>query len=461
MPVLDDLPRLLLDSAGSASIPWRVRPWVERALLAVSYTNASPPRFDLQRRPVRAVLLFGGDIALHKVKKGDAPEAVLRHLGPVFEGADLKSLNLETVLTRHAEPSGQIGAFLRAIPESIGCLQFLDVGVVSCANNHVLDYGGDGLAESITHLRGARMHPLGITEDPSQGTGDSAPAVVTVRDLRVGLLAATDHFGGIPARHGPSPVWLDAERMVHDVARLRQACDIVVVQLHWGYEWSMYPMRWHRDLARRYAEAGAHLVICHHAHVVMGVEVWKGSIIAHGLGNFWFGRSRRPRHPLGHHGILIRLSVDRDGVIGAEVIPVWTDRDGVLHGAAAEGGDACPGFDRLCRDLANDSYLGLVQASRIAHETATLAQDIRARARRSDVNGLLERRAFLEAPRQAWLLDEAVDADDSDLRRLGEALATFRSLSEEALHQLRIPAFPESAKIGRWLDSRSVAGRLP
>src|SRR5262245_60332938 len=248
MSVLEDLPRLLLDSAGSAFVPWRLKPWVERALIGVSYSNAAPLRFDLQRRPAQAVLLFGGDIALHRVKERDAPEATLRHLGPVIEGADLKSLNLGTVLTRHAEPSGQIGTFLRAIPESIGWLQFLDVGVVSCANNHALDYGGHGLAESIAHLRDARVHPLGINEDPSQCTGHSVPVVLPVRGLRVGLLAATDHFGGIPARHGPSPVWHDAERMVHDVAQLRRACDVVVVQLHWGYERSMYPLRWHRDL---------------------------------------------------------------------------------------------------------------------------------------------------------------------------------------------------------------------
>jgi poly-gamma-glutamate synthesis protein (capsule biosynthesis protein) len=113
----------------------------------------------------------------------------------------------------------------------------------------------------------------------------------------------------------------------------------VVVQLHWGYEWSMYPLRSQRDLARSYVEAGAHLVVCHHAHVPMGVEVWRDGAIAHGLGNLHFGGSKSGHHPFRHASFVLRAGLSRSGITDLEVIPVATDeagRTGPASGRQAE-----------------------------------------------------------------------------------------------------------------------------
>ena len=456
--LLEGLPHFLWGRPWSRVIPGRLRYRLERLAATRFYRRLPPPHLRIRAGSGAARLVITGDLSLHRWTAAESPARVFQAVRRVFAAADLSVVNLESVLTSCHEPSGRIGAFLKAAPGAIECLSFLGVGAATSANNHALDFGAAGLAECGGILRRAGIEWFGIEED---GAGDSIPGAFTreVNGVVIGFLAATDHFGGVPSQARPTPVWVEPSQLRRHLRILRALCHVVVVQLHWGYEYVMYPLRWHRDLARQLVDEGADLVCCHHAHVVMGVEQWGRGVIAHGLGNFYFGPRRpdHPRHPLGRFGILLDASVDRAGLVSCDVISVRTDEAGVVQRET----EACPGFHRICARLTEDAFLERHEDAQIGAALAQMTLDLRSRIASADVAGLLERRVFFSAPRQRWLLDRAQQSDSPARRRIGGWLREFRSLPAEAVQQLAIPRMPHIGSLPRWLDTRFQPGRWP
>jgi hypothetical protein len=78
-----------------------------------------------------------------------------------------------------------------------------------------------------------------VRDDPSSATllfaGDfGLHRWRAVKGVKIGPIAATDHWGGVPTGEPPAPVWLDPEQLRDCVRSLKSVCDVVVVQLHWG-----------------------------------------------------------------------------------------------------------------------------------------------------------------------------------------------------------------------------------
>jgi len=452
---LEALPTLLLGRRWSNRIPWRVHGFLDRRATTGLYRRAPVERMVVDERPSRATLLFSGDLALHRWPEGQAPERVFGTVKAEFEQADLRVVNLESVLTAVQEPSGIIGVFLRSSPENIEVLEYLDVNVAGVANNHALDFGTSALAEERRHLQDHGIDVLGLA-DGSRPDEVEGSVVRVVNGLRVGIVSATDHFGGIPAKSGVMPVWVDPGGLEDAVRRLRSACDIVAVVLHWGYEYVMYPLLWHRDVARRLVEVGADVVCCHHAHVVMGAELWGNGVIAHGLGNFFMGGSSQS-HPLRPFGLLLKVEVDQAGLVGAEVVPVRADPSGTVHRERM----APPGYQRICRGLGNDVFLKRVENTRIAHELGVIASGVKRFLVEGDEARLMERKAFLQAPREQWLLRAGESAGSRDQQTIAAWLRRFSQLSSESVRRLKIPEVPSVSGLEAAQDSRRLAGRLP
>lgn len=453
--MVEELPQLVLGRQWSRWLPATVRSGIERLVRKTAYRRMPPPSFLLRPDPPVASLLFAGDLALHRWSANESPARVFQNVRPLFDEASFRVVNLETVLTDHAEPAGRIGSFLRAAPASVSCLNYLRADAALCANNHALDFGARGLSESVEVLSRAGIASCGL-HDPQARDQVPGAVVQVVKGLSIGMVAATDHFGGFPPSSGLSPVWATPGAVTASIRALRAQCDIVIAQLHWGYEYVMYPLRWHRDLARQLIEEGADIVCCHHAHVVMGVERWGRGVIAHGLGNFYFG-SRAPRHPFGRHGVLLRASVDGRGLIEADVIPVRTDNTGAVHLEDR----ACPGFHRLCGGLGDDNLLRRIEDRRVAHELAWILRDLQERMGHSDGPGLCERQQYLAAPRHEWLLGAAEASADPQWQDLGSWLRSFRDMAPEAVGECAFSAPPALDRSAWHADPRGLPGRWP
>jgi poly-gamma-glutamate capsule biosynthesis protein CapA/YwtB (metallophosphatase superfamily) len=113
----------------------------------------------------------------------------------------------------------------------------------------------------------------------------------------------------------PGVAWGDPEEITADVRAAHQEADLVIVILHSGYEYVLQPSPPQVAAARAAIDAGAALVIGHHAHILQGIEFYNGGVIAYGLGNFAFEIDGDPETAILHAWL------DRHGVRQLEIVP--------------------------------------------------------------------------------------------------------------------------------------------
>jgi poly-gamma-glutamate synthesis protein (capsule biosynthesis protein) len=189
------------------------------------------------------------------------------------------------------------------------------------ANNHGLDYGVEGLRDSLAAARRYRFPVVGIGLDAAQAY---RPFRRTIHGQRIAVIGATqvldDHL--ISAwTAGPSKPGLasakDVPRLVQAVRDARRTSDTVVVFLHWGIELEQCPSPAQRALAKRLVAAGADVIVGGHAHRVQGAGRMGSALVDYGLGNFvWYGTSELSTQT----GVLL-VTIEGRRVLGYRWVP--------------------------------------------------------------------------------------------------------------------------------------------
>ena len=269
------------------------------------------------REPVAPITLaFGGDT--HTT--GSAAVVGTDGLGPAAEllrAADVSVVNLETaiVTSPDARPAPKRYTF-STDPSTLEVLAADGIDAVSMANNHGMDFGEQGLADSLQAADAATgVAVLGIGDDLDEAL---APFVTEVGGRTVGVLAANDVLDSFavdtwPATAG-SPGMASTKgdgeaRVLEAVRELDAAVDVAVVVMHWGVEREVCPTARQQDLASALVAAGADVVVGSHAHVVQPVTTLDGATVAFGLGNFGWYTNRAPSNRTG----VLTVTVQPDG----------------------------------------------------------------------------------------------------------------------------------------------------
>ena len=204
-------------------------------------------------------------------------------------------VNLETAITQGREPWLAKGIHYRMSPANVAVLTAARLDVCSLANNHVLDWGPEGLEETLDTLAEAGIAVAGAGRDVARA---KAPAVIPMPSGRVLVFGSGARSSGIPAqwratedRAGvdllPEPPSHAVAEMAIRVRTRRQPGDLVVASIHWGGNWGHDVPADERELAHRLLdEAGVHVVQGHSSHHVKAIEVHQGRLILHGCGDF-------------------------------------------------------------------------------------------------------------------------------------------------------------------------------
>lgn len=296
--------------------------------------------------PVR--LNFVGDMML--ARRYENPGGIIDTLGPrgVFDSikpylgdaADITVGNLECPLadtgTRH--PTKPI--VFRGRPSNVAGFVHAGIDVVSLANNHILDYGEPALEQTRRVLDSSGIRHSGAGRDAYEA---HRPLFVQKSGLNFAFLAYSDRNGQydnyqpyLDAGYAkPGFAYEDSWRIFGMIRRVDSVADRIVVELHSGIEYETAPSdedEWYspyasapaeniRALRRRIIEAGADAVICHHPHVLQGLEVHEGRLIAHSLGNFAFDQEYTETYP----SLIVNALVDERGFYEYSLTPVYLD----------------------------------------------------------------------------------------------------------------------------------------
>lgn len=164
------------------------------------------------------------------------------------------------------------------------------VTVVSTANNHMLDYGVDGLQETEEYLREAGIAHAGAA---SEGGDPYAPAIVTQKNIRCAFFAVTDIMNTTGEKWKRVVAAADTSKLFPSLRSIRGNVDMVVVSFHGGEEYGDRPTRRVRSFAEAVIDAGADLFLGHHPHVTYGMQKRGEKWIVHSLGNFVFRQPQR------------------------------------------------------------------------------------------------------------------------------------------------------------------------
>lgn len=317
-------------------------------------------------------ILFLGDIILDVPE----PDHWLSGIAEVTRAADLAIGHLEVPHTlRGEELEGDVPA-PGAEPAHLAAIARAGIAMLSMAGNHIADCGAVGIADTNEEL-----DRLGIAHAGADANLTLArrPAVIERGGKRIALLSyncvgpeiswATDTRAGsayvdvLAADGGPSRPQAElvaadpasVERMTRDIAEAREQADFVVVALHKGITHRPAALApYERPLAQAAVEAGADVVVGHHAHIARGIEFHRGRPIFHGLGNGcvvthaltpaqdhparaeWAQRrkamfgfepdpaySLAPFHPEAVNGLIGRCRIYPDGRVETGFLPIW------------------------------------------------------------------------------------------------------------------------------------------
>jgi len=197
-------------------------------------------------------------------------------------------------------------------PEWLSALVFAGFNVVTLAGNHILDLGPQGVRDTLDWLSKNNILYTGAGLNIKEA---KKPAILEKNGTTIGFLsyncvgpreywAGDDRPGCAYVKvithyeldyacpGGPPTIYTFAdpgslEQMIENIQELKKKCDVVIVSLHKGLVHTPVTLAdYEFQLSHAAIDAGADLVIGHHAHILKGIEVYKGKVVFHGLGNF-------------------------------------------------------------------------------------------------------------------------------------------------------------------------------
>jgi poly-gamma-glutamate capsule biosynthesis protein CapA/YwtB (metallophosphatase superfamily) len=208
---------------------------------------------------------------------------------------DVRVVNLETSVTRSDAFAPGKGVHYRMNPDNLPCLTAARPDACVLANNHVLDFGRQGLTDTLDALAAAGLRSAGAGQDL---TVARQPAVVPVDDAgRVLVFSLGSPSSGIPASWAATPTTpgvdflpelsvAAADDVIARVQRQKRAGDIAVVSIHWGSNWGYGVSRSQVRFAHRLIDGGIDVVHGHSSHHPRPIEVYRDKLVLYGCGDF-------------------------------------------------------------------------------------------------------------------------------------------------------------------------------
>ncbi|MDH5186595.1 MAG: CapA family protein, partial [candidate division WOR-3 bacterium] len=262
--------------------------------------------------------------------------------------ADITVANLESPLTATGPRHPTKPIVFRGRPENVAGLVHAGIDVVSLANNHIIDYGLEGMRQTQSALAENRILYSGAGANSYEAY---LPIFRLKSGVNIGFLAFCNRTGQYDnyqpylnaGFNKPGFANLTLYDLSQQIQNIEAGTDLIVVEMHSGNEYSPIPPNLSENVElnedefysplslspdsgdieiRHHAmDEGADLIINHHPHMIQGFEVYNGKLIAHSLGDFTFDLDYPETYPT----VILNAKIDATGFYDYYVTPVYID----------------------------------------------------------------------------------------------------------------------------------------
>lgn len=237
------------------------------------------------------------------VESGDY-NSIFCEVEPIIKSADYSIVNYECpAVLGDYPPIAKCGPNLSSSPKGIEAIKYAGFNIATLANNHIMDFGAQGLMDTVNLCSQYNIDPVGVgknLEDASKilykkKSGDT-----------LAIINCCEHEFSIAGNASPGANPLNPIQQYYKIKEARQNADYVLVIVHGGHEHYQLPSPRMVEIYRFFIDAGADAVVNHHQHCFSGYEVYNDRPIFYGLGNFCFDRENSTS--LWHEGFMLELN---------------------------------------------------------------------------------------------------------------------------------------------------------
>lgn len=266
-------------------------------------------------------LFVGGDVYLGCPDEGRPGHNWFEGVQEDIRNADLAIVNLEAPVATGLSPISKTGPALKMSAFPLSMLRQAGFSLLTLANNHIMDFGEEGLLETLrlAEINGLQVVGAGRNIDEAR-----RPFSTEIRGVRLAIVnIAENEFSTTKGPYaGANP--MDPVSNFQDIVLAQKSHDYVVVIVHGGHEGYNLPSPRMQELYRFYIDAGADCVISHHTHCLSGYEVYKERPIFYSLGNFAFVWEDGDRSADWYRGLAVSLEFNSGGC-DFSLVPVRFD----------------------------------------------------------------------------------------------------------------------------------------
>lgn len=246
---------------------------------------------------------------------GNVKTLVGKEIITILDQADFRIFNLEMALTDDAKPIKKCGPNISAPTACINGIKALNTDLLCISNNHVLDFGYDGLFSTIQTIDNASINRIGAGFSKEEA---EKSYIFEKNGKKIGVYNCCEHEFSWVEDYGFGCNGFDALETPDKIKALKDRCDYVIVLYHGGKEHYRYPSPRLKKICRKLVEKGADLVLCQHTHCVGCEEDFMHGKIIYGQGNFIFVKNYKGL-PSWYEGFLLSINITEK--INYEYIP--------------------------------------------------------------------------------------------------------------------------------------------
>ena len=261
------------------------------------------------------ILIAGDFCPQHRIADKFAHDdfaSVLKNVKPVVESADYSIVNFECSITKGGEkPIVKLGPNLHCSEKGMEGVKWAGFNCVTLANNHFLDYGTEGVKNTLAVCR-----ELGI-DTVGGGMNLQEASAILYKEICGNTLAVVnccEHEFSIATETTAGSNPLNPIQQYYAIKEARTKADFVLVIVHGGHEHYQLPSPRMVETYRFFVDAGADAVVNHHQHRYSGYETYKGKPIFYGLGNFCFDLRHIVLNKKWNYGYLAEIDFSKEDI---------------------------------------------------------------------------------------------------------------------------------------------------